>query len=99
MSEFLCEPSFQRSLLLYLTTYQSCRRSREVCVDVHPVVVGSAADPAGAGALALRGPVPAVRVEAGQQRDVSTVHQARDPGILITEGVSVAVMKGSDIQH
>ena len=51
-----------RSLLLYLTTYRPCLRSGEVCVDVHPVVVGGAADPAGAGALALRGPVPAVRV-------------------------------------
>ena len=74
--------------LLYLTTCWPCLGSREVCVDVHPVVVGGATDPAGAGALALRGPVPAIRVEAGHQRDVSIVHQARDPGVLNTDGVS-----------
>ena len=83
------KPSFQSPLLPYLTTFRPCLGSGEVCVDVHPVVVGGAADPAGAGALALRGPVPAIRVEAGHQRDVSIVHQARDPGVLITEGVSV----------
>ena len=74
-----------------MTTYQPCLGSGEVCVDVYPVVVGGPADPACSGALALRGPIPAVRVEGRQQRDVSTVHQARDPRILITEGVRVGV--------
>ena len=45
-----------------MTTYRPCLGSGEVRIDVHPLVVGGTADPAGAGALALRGPVPAVRV-------------------------------------